>query len=90
MATKENQPHFVLFPFMAQGHMIPMVDIARLLAKRGVLITILMTPHNSNRFKSVISRAIGSGLSIHVIHLKFPCVEVGLPEGYESLICFLT
>ncbi|KAL2250684.1 UDP-glycosyltransferase 73C3-like [Sesamum indicum] len=84
MATNENQPHFVLFPFMAQGHMIPMVDIARLLAKRGVLITILMTPHNSNRFKSVISRAIGSGLSIHVTHLKFPCAEVGLPEGYES------
>ncbi|KAL0309648.1 UNVERIFIED_CONTAM: UDP-glycosyltransferase 73C5 [Sesamum radiatum] len=84
MATNENQPHFVLFPFMAQGHMIPMVDIARLLAKRGVLITILMTPHNSNRFKSVFSRAIGSGLSIHVIHLKLACAEVGLPEGYES------
>ncbi|KAG2289668.1 hypothetical protein Bca52824_049272 [Brassica carinata] len=39
--------HFVLFPFMAQGHMIPMVDIARLLAQRGVTITIVTTPYNA-------------------------------------------
>ncbi|MCD9560195.1 UDP-Glycosyltransferase [Datura stramonium] len=64
MDVRSVQPHFVLFPFMAQGHMIPMIDIARLLAQQGVLITILSTPSNANRFKSVIDRAIEAGLKI--------------------------
>ena len=71
---KNNEPfplHFVLFPFMAQGHMIPMVDIARLLAQRGVIITIVTTPHNAARFKNVLNRAIESGLPINLVQVTF-------------------
>ncbi|XP_055808977.1 UDP-glycosyltransferase 73C4-like [Solanum dulcamara] len=78
------QPHFVLFPFMAQGHTIPMIDIARLLAQRGVIITILTTQLNANRFKKVVDRAIETGLKIQVVHLYFPSLEAGLPEGCEN------
>ncbi|XP_050113612.1 UDP-glycosyltransferase 73C1-like [Malus sylvestris] len=82
---KENQQiHFVLFPFMAQGHMIPMIDIARLLAQQGIVITILTTPRNAARYQTVISRAIDSGLLIRLIQLKFPSEEAGLPEGCEN------
>nr|AVW82184.1 UDP-glucosyltransferase UGT73C23 [Barbarea vulgaris subsp. arcuata] len=77
--------HFVLFPFMAQGHMIPMIDIARLLAQRGVTITIVTTLHNSARFRNVLSRAIESGLPINLVHVKFPYQEAGLPEGQENI-----
>ncbi|KAG7638746.1 UDP-glycosyltransferase 73C2 [Arabidopsis thaliana] len=77
--------HFVLFPFMAQGHMIPMVDIARILAQRGVTITIVTTPHNAARFKDVLNRAIQSGLHIRVEHVKFPFQEAGLQEGQENV-----
>nr|WIW42678.1 UDP-glycosyltransferase [Nicotiana tabacum] len=80
----QEQPHFVLFPYMAQGHMIPMIDIARLLAQRGVIITILLTPSNANRFNTVIARAIETGLKIQVIDLYFPSSEAGLPEGCEN------
>ncbi|XP_010505226.1 PREDICTED: UDP-glycosyltransferase 73C3-like [Camelina sativa] len=77
--------HFVLFPFMAPGHMIPMIDIARLLAQRGVTITIVTTPHNTARFKNVLSRAIESGLPINIVHVKFPYQEAGVPEGKENI-----
>ncbi|XP_051114261.1 UDP-glycosyltransferase 73E1-like [Andrographis paniculata] len=85
MSRHEPHPHhFILFPFMAQGHMIPMVDIARLLAGRGISVTILTTPQNSSRFKSVIDRAAAAGLDIHFTHLKFPCAAAGLPDGCDN------
>lgn len=83
--TRDDEPpHFVLLPFMAQGHTIPIIDIARLLAQRGVIVTILMTPLNATRFNNVIARAVEKGLNIHIIHLKFPSLEAGLPQDCEN------
>ncbi|KAG2285445.1 hypothetical protein Bca52824_045049 [Brassica carinata] len=62
-----------------------MVDIARLLAQRGVTITIVTTPHNANRFKSVLNRAIQSGLPIHLVEVKFPSQESSSSEGHENI-----
>ncbi|MED6216278.1 UDP-glycosyltransferase [Stylosanthes scabra] len=85
MVVQANQPHFILFPLMAQGHIIPMMDIAKLLAHRGVIVTIFTTPKNASRFTSVLSRAVSSGLQIRLIQIPFPCQEAGLPEGFESM-----
>ncbi|KAI3677164.1 hypothetical protein L1987_86785 [Smallanthus sonchifolius] len=84
MASHPTNLHFVLFPLMAQGHMIPMIDMARMLAQRGSIVTIITTPVNANRFKSVIDRAIEANLNIQILELQFPCVEVGLPKGCEN------
>ncbi|OAY42786.1 UDP-glycosyltransferase 73C1 [Manihot esculenta] len=84
MAFK-SQLHFILFPYMAQGHMIPMIDIARLLAQHGVIITIITTPLNSKRFASTLARAVESGLQIHLLEVPFPSEESGLPKGCENL-----
>ncbi|KAK6140072.1 hypothetical protein DH2020_026207 [Rehmannia glutinosa] len=70
---------------MAPGHMIPMIDIAKLLAQRGVTVSIITTPQNANRFTSTIDRAVKSGLQIQLIQIRFPSVEAGLPEGCENL-----
>ncbi|XP_054800303.1 UDP-glycosyltransferase 73C25-like [Prosopis cineraria] len=85
MVSQAFNPHFILFPMMAQGHLIPMIDITRLLAQRGVIVTIFTTPKNASRFDSVLSRAVHSCLPIRVVHLQFPSKEAGLPEGCENM-----
>ncbi|OMO81850.1 UDP-glucuronosyl/UDP-glucosyltransferase [Corchorus capsularis] len=70
---------------MSQGHLIPMIDIARLLAKQNVIVTIITTPQNAARFSAGINRDIESGLLISVQELHFPAAEVGLPEGCETV-----
>ncbi|XP_028789962.1 UDP-glycosyltransferase 73C2-like [Neltuma alba] len=84
MVSQSRHPHFILFPLPAQGHLIPMIDIARLLAQRGVIVTIFTTPKNASRFDSVLSRAVQSDLAIRLIQLQLPSKEAGLPEGCEN------
>ncbi|XP_045795250.1 UDP-glycosyltransferase 73C1-like [Trifolium pratense] len=86
MASQNQKLHFVLFPMMAQGHMIPMIDIAKILAQHNnVNVTIVTTPQNASRYTSTIARYIESGLHIQLIQLQFPSKEFGLPEGCENL-----
>ncbi|XP_014495013.1 UDP-glycosyltransferase 73D1 [Vigna radiata var. radiata] len=85
MALPLKQPHFVLVPLLAQGHMIPMVDIARILAERGVIITLISTPNNASRMGQTVVRAAKSGLPIQLLQVPFPCQKVGLPLGCENL-----
>ena len=69
MRSHASQLHFVLFPLMAQGHMIPMVDIAKILAQRKVIVTIITTSQNAARFSEVIARASDSGFQIRLVKL---------------------
>ncbi|XP_039144076.1 UDP-glycosyltransferase 73E1-like [Dioscorea cayenensis subsp. rotundata] len=77
-------PHVVLVPLMAQGHIIPMLDMARLLAERGTRVTFITTPVNASRIKPIIVRVHESNLPIDFIELPFPCTEAGLPPGCEN------
>ncbi|KAJ0088665.1 hypothetical protein Patl1_32256 [Pistacia atlantica] len=80
-----HQLHFILIPLMSPGHLIPMIDMAKLLAQHGIIVTIVTTPLNTIRFNSIIQRAVESGLSIHLLQLEFPSLEAGLPPGCENM-----
>ncbi|XP_012086439.2 anthocyanidin 3-O-glucosyltransferase 4 isoform X2 [Jatropha curcas] len=84
MISQSNQLHFVLFPLLAQGHMIPMVDIAKLLAQEGAMVSIITTPQNAARHSTILTRAIKSGLKIQIFKLQIPFQNYGLPEGCEN------
>jgi len=68
---------------MAPGHLLPMVDMAKMLARRKVKVSIVTTPLNSIHFQASIDREIQSGSPIQILHVQFPCAEAGLPEGCE-------
>ena len=77
--------HFILLPYLSHDHLIPMTDIANLLAQHGVTVTMITIPFNAALSKPIIDRAIESGLQIRLLHVQFPCTDVGLPEGCESM-----
>ncbi|KAI9123835.1 hypothetical protein K1719_005135 [Acacia pycnantha] len=79
----ENRPlHIFLFPFIAHGHIIPTIDMAKLFADRGVQATIITTPVNS----PIISKSLQSfNTLIQIQTIDFPCAQVGFPQGYENM-----
>ncbi|KAK8698909.1 hypothetical protein V6N13_115014 [Hibiscus sabdariffa] len=81
--------HVFFLPFLAHGHLIPTVDMAKLFVDRGTKATIVTTtPANSSSFSNTIMRSKESGIDIDVKILKFSVVELELPEGCESLDMF--
>ncbi|KAF2289823.1 hypothetical protein GH714_038828 [Hevea brasiliensis] len=70
---------------MSPGHLIPMIDMAKLLANHGLIVTVVTTPLNALKFTSTIERSNESGIKIHILQLQFPALEAGLPEGCESM-----
>ncbi|KAG6618281.1 hypothetical protein I3843_05G008400 [Carya illinoinensis] len=86
MGSKSRQLHIFFFPFMAPGHMIPIIDMARLFTTQGVKATIITTPLNEPLVAKTIERTkTCSGFNIDIKTIKFPTVEVGLTEGCENV-----
>ncbi|KAK7245045.1 hypothetical protein RIF29_39875 [Crotalaria pallida] len=77
--------HFVFIPLMAPGHLLPMVDMAKLLGRRNVKVTIVTTPLNSIQFQDTIDREVQNGSQIQIQLFQFPNVEAGIPKGCESV-----
>nr|WGJ64308.1 UGT157 [Lysionotus pauciflorus] len=78
-----SQLHAFFVPFMAQGHMIPLVDMAKLFASRGVKVTIISTPFFAERIKATISQE--SGMDIGLTVIRYPDPKSGLPDHVGSL-----
>ncbi|CAL4889289.1 unnamed protein product [Urochloa decumbens] len=77
-------PHFVLVPFVAQGHIIPLVDLARLLAERGARATVVTTPLNVARQRGAAEHAARAGLPLEFVSLPFPPPGSGLPQDCQN------
>ncbi|XP_020098695.1 UDP-glycosyltransferase 73E1-like isoform X2 [Ananas comosus] len=81
-------PHFVLVPLLAQGHLIPAMDIAALLTARGAAVTLITTPVNAARLRPLADRLVASSSHsgpFRLAELPFPAAPFGLPEGCENL-----
>ncbi|XP_058180256.1 scopoletin glucosyltransferase-like [Rhododendron vialii] len=72
-------PHVVIFPMMAHGHTMPLLDLSMALCCRGLRVTIITTPLNVPDITSKVSKHPQISLRI----LSFPRVP-DLPEGCEN------
>ncbi|KAG6624215.1 UDP-glycosyltransferase 90A2-like [Carya illinoinensis] len=79
MAAAPPSLHLVIFPYMAQGHTIPLLDISKAFAIRGLKVVIITTPSNASFIVSKTSKHPNISLSI----IPFPRVPE-LPEGCEN------
>ncbi|CAK7323021.1 unnamed protein product [Dovyalis caffra] len=68
-----GNPHIVVVPYPAQGHVIPFMELSQCLAKQGFKITFVNTEYNHNRvLKALGENSIGGEISL-----------VSLPDGLE-------
>nr|KYP73175.1 Cytokinin-O-glucosyltransferase 1 [Cajanus cajan] len=77
----KKKGHIVMVPFMAQGHIIPFLALARQLEQRtNFTITIANTPLNIQYLRSAIS----SSSRIRLAELPFNAAQHGLPPNIEN------
>jgi hypothetical protein len=62
-----------------------MVDLARLLAERGVRVSLVTTPANGARLRGVAAQAARGKLALELVELPFPTGVDGLPPGVENV-----
>ncbi|GAB2280151.1 hypothetical protein Dimus_014788 [Dionaea muscipula] len=72
--------HILVFPFPAQGHMLPLLDLTHKLALKGLNITVLITPKNL----PILSPLLTAHPSIQTLVLPFPH-HPKLPLGVEHM-----
>ncbi|XP_039774972.1 UDP-glycosyltransferase 73D1-like isoform X1 [Panicum virgatum] len=79
------KPHFVVIPWPATSHIIPIVDIACLLAGYGAPVTVITTPASAQLVQGRVERAGPGSSGLTVTAIPFPAAEAGLPDGCERL-----
>ncbi|KAB1224937.1 UDP-glycosyltransferase 89A2 [Morella rubra] len=78
--TSSRLPHILVFPYPAQGHMLPLLDLTHQLSLRGLSITILVTPKNLPTLTPLLS----AQPSIQTLVLPFP-PNPNIPQGVENV-----
>ncbi|KAK6931392.1 UDP-glucuronosyl/UDP-glucosyltransferase [Dillenia turbinata] len=83
MSSPINSTHILVFPFPAQGHMLPILDLTHqlLLHKNNLTITILVTPKNLPTLTPLLTTHPNS---LHTLVLPFP-PHPSIPSGVENV-----
>ncbi|CAK9150917.1 unnamed protein product [Ilex paraguariensis] len=80
--AEKGKLHIVMFPWLAFGHMIPYLELAKLIAQKGHKISLVSTPRNIDRLPK-----LPPNLTPSIDFVKLPLPHVGnLPENAEATI----
>ncbi|XP_061347566.1 UDP-glycosyltransferase 91A1-like [Gastrolobium bilobum] len=80
MAVFEEKLHIVMFPWLAFGHLIPNLELAKLIAQKGHQISFVSTPRNIQRLPKLPPNL---STLINYVNLPLPKVD-NLPENAEA------
>ncbi|KAH0668489.1 hypothetical protein KY289_022982 [Solanum tuberosum] len=80
MSSSKNGVHILIFPFPAQGHILPLLDFTHQLLLHGFKITILVTPKNV----PILDPLISTHPSVKTLVFPFPG-HPSLPAGIENV-----
>ncbi|XP_038900859.1 soyasapogenol B glucuronide galactosyltransferase-like [Benincasa hispida] len=84
MLPENTEFRITVLPLFASGHVIPIIDMARLFAHHGATVTIITTESNACVFQNSIDRDFEAGFKIQTHIVTFPGAEVGLAPGIEN------
>ncbi|KAJ8432023.1 hypothetical protein Cgig2_026726 [Carnegiea gigantea] len=73
--SRDRKPHFVCIPYPAQGHINPMMQLAKILHSRNFHITFVHTEFNRNR----LLRSAGPNALDGLPSFRFEAIPDGLP-----------
>ncbi|KAA8530736.1 hypothetical protein F0562_005330 [Nyssa sinensis] len=76
----DGKLHIVMFPWLAFGHMIPYLELAKLIAKKGHKVSFVSTPRNIDRLPKLPPHLAPL---INLVKLPLPRVD-NLPENAEA------
>ncbi|XP_015890579.3 UDP-glycosyltransferase 91A1-like [Ziziphus jujuba] len=82
MAKEETKLHIAMFPWLAFGHMNPFLELAKLIAQKGHLISFISTPRNIDRLPKLPPNLSSQ---INFIRISLPRSE-NLPEEAQATI----
>jgi hypothetical protein len=80
MADEPQKLHIAMFPWLAFGHMIPSLELGKLIARKGHRVSFISTPRNIERLPKIPPDLLPL---ITFVKLPLPHVE-NLPENAEA------
>ncbi|KAK4430122.1 Flavonol 3-O-glucosyltransferase UGT89B1 [Sesamum alatum] len=80
MSSCRQELHVLVFPYPAQGHILPLLHLTHQLSIRGLSITILITPKNL----PILNPILEANPCIQTLVLPFPS-HPSIPPGVENL-----
>ncbi|KAL5556584.1 hypothetical protein UlMin_038820 [Ulmus minor] len=75
--------HVAMFPWLAFGHMIPFLELAKKIAQKGHFVSFISTPRNIKRLPKIPQHL---SPSINFVQLPLPRDETNLPQNAEATI----
>ncbi|MFS7956824.1 putative crocetin glucosyltransferase [Helianthus anomalus] len=80
MAKHNNNNNIIMFPFMAQGHLIPFLSLSLQLEQKGYKITFINTPLNVANLR----RTLPPYSTIRFVEIPFNPTDHNLPPNCEN------